>query len=156
MEWAENLGLEEYMQPSGGCCFLADPNFARRFRDLIAYAPATGRLGTEDTTLLKVGRHFRLSSRLKVIAGRNEGENRFLRRFATGRWAFATSDESSTMVLCLGEPDEEESRLVGSIVARYSRHREKSEVEVVARRDGVYRRFRVPPAGEDALQRLRI
>jgi tRNA U34 2-thiouridine synthase MnmA/TrmU len=156
IEWAATLGVEEYMQPSGGCCFLADPNFARRFRDLVENTPASGSLGTEETTLLKVGRHFRLSRSLKIVAGRNEGENQFLSRFAAGRWSFATMDEASSMALCLGEPGEEESRLAASIVARYSRHREQSEVEVVARRDDVCRRLRVSPATEDVLDRLRI
>jgi hypothetical protein len=118
--------------------------------------PAIGSLGTEDATLLKVGRHFRLSRSLKIIAGRNEGENRFLGRFAAGRWAFATTDEASSMALCLGEPGEEESRLVASIVARYSRHREQPEVEVVARRDDACRWLSVSPATEDLLDSLRI
>ncbi|MFQ5670681.1 MAG: hypothetical protein ACE5HD_09220 [Acidobacteriota bacterium] len=155
MELAERLGLKQYPQPSGGCCYLADPNFARRFRDLVAGAVG-GRVTTEETTLLKVGRHFRLAPGLKLVAGRNEGENRFLQRFAPGNWTFVAFDAASSLAVGLGEPDTAQKRLMASIVARYSRHRECPEVEIVARRDGNRQTIRVPPAGDDLLARFRL
>jgi tRNA U34 2-thiouridine synthase MnmA/TrmU len=155
MKWAARLGIHEYEQPAGGCCFLADPNFARRFRDLIEHTPSP-ELRPEDMTLLKVGRHFRLSPRLKVVTGRNEGENRFLQRFTSGRWTFATPDEASPLALCMGEPDGEERRRVAAIVARYSRHRDQEKIEVLACRDGDCQRLSISPVPDDVLARFRV
>ncbi len=155
MDLAARLGISEYSQPSGGCCYLADPNFARRFRDLVTHAPG-GRVEPEDTTLLKVGRHFRLAPGLKLVAGRNEGENRFLERHADGQWTFATYDGAGALALCLGEPDEAAQELAAAIAARYSQHRDEAMVQVRAARNGAERCLRVAPAGDDLLRRYRL
>lgn len=70
---AQELGVKDYPCPAGGC-LLTDPGFARRFKDLVT----SGDISLNDIQLLKVGRHFRLSSQLKVVVGRDEQENRRL------------------------------------------------------------------------------
>ncbi|MDH4228185.1 MAG: hypothetical protein OEW11_00380 [Nitrospirota bacterium] len=71
---AQELGVDAYAQPAGGCCFLTDENFARKFRDLFAHDPDL-HLDHEQIMLLTVGRHFRLKGGMKVVVGRNAGEN---------------------------------------------------------------------------------
>jgi tRNA U34 2-thiouridine synthase MnmA/TrmU len=155
MDLAARLGVTEYSQPSGGCCYLADPNFARRFRDLASHA-GDG-MGTEDTTLLKVGRHFRLAPGLKLITGRNEGENEFLARFSAGRCTLATPDGAGALALCIGEPDAAGERLAAAITARYSQHQHEGQVEVLVTADGQERRrLRVAPANDALLARYRL
>ena len=155
MALARKLGIDEYAQPSGGCCYLADPNYARRFRDLVAHAgdhPITG----EDTTLLKVGRHFRLDPQLKLVTGRNEGENYFLERYTAGRWTIHPSDRAGTFALGLGEPDQDQLLLMAAIVARYSQHRDAAAVAVAVARESHRQVLSVAPASQETLQRLML
>lgn len=74
IQLARKLGIKDYPCPAGGC-LLTDPSFAKRMRDLIRYNPG---FGLEDVKLLKLGRHFRISSDAKLIVGRNEQENEIL------------------------------------------------------------------------------
>src|SRR5262249_4873737 len=77
MDLVEQFGIEEFSQPGGGCCYLADENYARRFRDLLEHRGKDA-IVQDDLILLKVGRHFRLSPAVKAIVGREEAENVFL------------------------------------------------------------------------------
>ncbi|MFH1339511.1 MAG: tRNA 4-thiouridine(8) synthase ThiI [Candidatus Omnitrophota bacterium] len=74
IELAKQLGLEGFGQPAGGC-LLTDPGFSRRLKDLIAHQQD---FNLSDVQLLKIGRHFRLSGRAKLILGRNRIENQRL------------------------------------------------------------------------------
>lgn len=67
---AKEYGFEDYETPGGGC-LLTDERFSNKLRDFIKY----DKLEVEDIELLKVGRHLRLREGIKLIVGRNEGEN---------------------------------------------------------------------------------
>jgi len=73
MRLAEELGINDYPCPSGGC-LLTDPQFARRLKEHLKYRDG---LNLVDTALLKIGRHFRVEE-CKVIVGRNKEENKSL------------------------------------------------------------------------------
>src|SRR5574341_1667312 len=63
---AAEMGLTDWPQPAGGCCFLTDESFAQKFFDLLGAREAAGegrRITEEEVILLTVGRHFRLSPR---------------------------------------------------------------------------------------------
>jgi tRNA-specific 2-thiouridylase len=81
MALADELGVDTFLQPAGGCCFLTDENFARKFRDFFAHEP-DGTLDHDRIMLLTVGRHFRLKGGAKLIVGRNAGENAMIRSMA--------------------------------------------------------------------------
>lgn len=117
---ADELSIDEFPQPSGGCCFLADRGFGKRFHDLIKEEEIEGRkVGREEILLLKVGRHFRLSPTVKVIVGRDEGENRFLERLRAGRWRVAATQHFGPVTLAPGSATDEEVRIASAITARY-------------------------------------
>lgn len=67
---AEKLNIKDYPNAAGGC-LLTDPNFANRLKDLIKHNETSA----ENIDLLKIGRHFRLSDKTKLIVGRDEKEN---------------------------------------------------------------------------------
>ncbi|MEK7867470.1 MAG: hypothetical protein AAB434_12375 [Planctomycetota bacterium] len=71
LKMAAEYGLIDIPTPAGGC-LLTDPGFSRKLKDLFLY---TEDPQANDIQLLKAGRHFRLSPYLKVVIGRNEGEN---------------------------------------------------------------------------------
>lgn len=118
MRLATELGIEDYPSPAGGCCFLTDQHFARRIRDFFEYR-GKEHLTMDDVMLLKVGRHFRISPDVKAVVGREEGENKFLERYAAGRWKLEVLDELGPTTLIEGEPTREDLRLVAGITARY-------------------------------------
>jgi len=70
---AESWGVADFPTPSGRCCRLAEPAFARRVRDYLEHRRPED-LRADEIPLLGLGRHFRLSWDLKVILARNRDE----------------------------------------------------------------------------------
>jgi tRNA-specific 2-thiouridylase len=155
MALSEKWGLSDFPQPSGGCCFLADENFARRFHDKRTHDdPASIR--KEEMILLKVGRHFRLSPELKIIVARDASENEFLSRYEAEGWRFEALDCGSPITIVEGDPDEEARRLIAAITARYCDRRAEPLVEVTARLGGREEKIMVPPVADATLEAYRI
>ena len=121
MAIAEEMGLEDYPQPAGGCCYLADPQYSAKLQDFFKYNGKEN-LTHEDVILLKVGRHFRVSDKIKVIVGRNERENNFLKTYENGRLVFRIHEYASAHVLAevKGAPAPSDLNIMASIAARYS------------------------------------
>jgi len=167
---ADRLDIEDYPQPSGGCCFLADRNFGERFHDLVREEEAAGRrVGRDEIMLLKVGRHFRLSPSLKVVVGRDEAENNFLERFRAGRWRLSAADFLGPVALMMGQADDAALATASGVTARYSDGRRETSLRVLAqwhdKAEGTpfgaeepseIRTFSVPPATDESLARLRV
>ncbi|MFH1904396.1 MAG: tRNA 4-thiouridine(8) synthase ThiI [bacterium] len=78
---AKRYGIREFSAPAGGC-LLTEPNFSKRMKDLMKFKPD---FMLKDIELLKIGRHFRLPSGIKVIIGRNERENNKLLKLAVDK-----------------------------------------------------------------------
>ncbi len=117
MALAREYGLADYPCPAGGCR-LTEPGFARRMRDLVTHSPD---FDLNDVSLLKVGRHFRLSPRAKAVVGRDEEENRRIRMLArSDDFLFEVEAWGSPLTLIRGETGGEEIRRAASITARYS------------------------------------
>jgi hypothetical protein len=74
MELARQYGIREYPTPAGGC-LLTEPLFCRRLQDLLEHE---GAAETRLLHLLHNGRHLRLPSGGKCIAGRNLADNETL------------------------------------------------------------------------------
>jgi tRNA-uridine 2-sulfurtransferase len=129
MELARELGLDAYPQPAGGCCFLTDLNYARRMQDLFRHSGKKA-LTPNQVLLLKVGRHFRISDKVKAIVGRNEIENLFLSRNAEGLIQIACTGVEGPLTLLEGEAGEEEILVGAQLTARYSDGKDRAELEV--------------------------
>src|SRR5262249_39353062 len=150
MAWSERWGISDYPQPSGGCCYLADESFARRFHDNARHTDPD-RIRREAMSLLKVGRHSGLSSDVRIIGARDESENKFLGRFDLPGWRFEALNCGSPLTVVEGEPDESLKVLIASITARYSDRRHEPLVEVAARRDGREERLPGPLVASEVL-----
>lgn len=119
IELAKELGIDEFESPGGGCCYLTDENFAKKYKETLKME---SRIDMEDLTLLTVGRHFRLPMGTKLIVSRNEGENNFLYGFKNrynffepigkGPVALAKALESNTIL-------PEDLNLIPNLIARY-------------------------------------
>lgn len=69
----------------GSGCLLTDYNFANKLRDLFENEPD---YTLTDIRFLRVGRHFRLNDKVKVILGRNAAENERLLELAGGPYYY--------------------------------------------------------------------
>jgi tRNA U34 2-thiouridine synthase MnmA/TrmU len=119
IQLAKDLGVLDYPQPAGGCCFLTDGNYGKRLRDVIDHKPKE-ELTFEDVLLLKVGRHFRLPDGSKLIVGRNEGDNDMLAGFWTLGPFLRVKDHMGPLSLYLGDQASSDFHLAMEITARYS------------------------------------
>ncbi len=146
IELAEAFGFEDYAQPAGGCCFLTDPYYSRKLRDLWQ-ARGERRYELDDIMLLKVGRHLRPRPHFKLIIAREEGENRFLQGYRRAFTHLEPVTHPGPLCLLDGEASDEDLQLAARLVARFSRGREAPSVTVaVAGAGGADRReLSVPP-----------
>lgn len=77
MALAREWGVADFPAPAGGC-ILTEAVFSSRLRDLFDHEET---VDASDCELLKAGRHFRLSEKVKLVIGRTQADNRFLERF---------------------------------------------------------------------------
>jgi hypothetical protein len=130
IELAKELGIDEYEQPAGGCCYLTDENFARKYKESIS---VEGSITRDDLTLLTTGRHFRLKTKTKVIISRNEGEGNFLRGFKNRYWFFEPIGKGAVAIvkpLNDRELTEEEIEEIANLIARYSKTDGNNQIKV--------------------------
>ena len=117
MALAKKLNIDEYPSPAGGC-LLTDKEFSRRLRDLLSSdAPFERR----DIELLKLGRHFRIGSKTKLIVGRNRNENKTIRSLSKEKDLLLTTvSVPGPTVLVLGDITPEVEALAEFMTVSYS------------------------------------
>ena len=74
IQLAADFDVTDYPCPAGGC-LLTETSFAPKVRDIFDHCDE---LNLRDFRMLKVGRHFRIGERTKLIIGRDEAENKLL------------------------------------------------------------------------------
>ncbi len=133
MRLAEHFGIRDYPCPAGGC-LLTDPGFAKRMKDMIIHEPL---FSLNDVHLLKIGRHFRFSQKLKLVVGRNEEENQKIKTFAQNEdILLKISRYHGPLSLLRGEADGVEIERAASITVRYSKAKDFERVEVISKKVG--------------------
>jgi predicted ribosome quality control (RQC) complex YloA/Tae2 family protein len=115
LELAKQFGVKRF---STSGCYLTNPCFSRRLRDAIKHKDLT----ISDIHLLKMGRHFRVSRKVKVIIGRNKDENKRLPTFLQpGDLLIWPEHHKGATAILNGEIDKEVDILkVAALCARYS------------------------------------
>jgi tRNA U34 2-thiouridine synthase MnmA/TrmU len=157
---ARELGVVDFPQPAGGCCYLTDESFARKFFDVLDAREAAGqerRIVQDDVVLLSTGRHFRLSPRAKLVVGRTEVENALLEHHVPGRARVEARGVLGPVALVEGVPTWEERVLAARIVARYGKGKDLGKVEVEWREGDLVETYEVEPEQDEArIEALRI
>ncbi len=149
---AKELNLKEYSSPAGGC-LLTDSIFAKKMRDLLAHTPDPS---WNDVQLLKLGRHFRLSDKLKVVVARNDEENkRLLNLIEKGDIMLMVSNQKGPLSVCRGEISREQQLAVAAITARYSDDKGESGI-VMSSDSGKEEVLLVQPMDDAEIGTLRI
>jgi tRNA-uridine 2-sulfurtransferase len=117
MALARKLGITKYPSPAGGC-LLTDEIFSRRLKDLMSFNPG---FEIREIELLKIGRHFRLSSGAKLIVGRNEEENDAIVSLAKDEdFLMTTPSVPGPDVLLTGAITPEVEAMAAAITVSYS------------------------------------
>lgn len=153
MGLAEQLGLEDYAQPSGGC-LLTDPEFTKRLKELIAHKE----LSLENIALLKSGRHFRLAPAAKLAVGRNQQENAALQALAQEGDYLFMPDETTAGPTALGRGafDQEAILWACAITARYCDVKEEEVTLFCQKIPGESKAIRIKPLSRQQVDSYRI
>ncbi|MGA2775845.1 MAG: hypothetical protein ABSE81_07305 [Candidatus Omnitrophota bacterium] len=150
---ANQFGIDDYPCPSGGC-LLTVPDFSRRVRDLIKHQE----LNLRNVNLLKIGRHFRLNSRAKLIVGRNERENMLLSELAHENEHLFSPDEqyAGPTSLGVGVFDDDLINISAKITARYCDLDKNGVTTVVCKNNKIHTKFQAQFTKEPFYEHLRI
>ncbi len=127
IELAKKLKIEKYPTPGGGC-LLTEKNFSVRLKDLLEFHPE---FEIRDIELLKLGRHFRLDKRTKLIVGRNRNENEKIASFAKKEDILLFPHNiPGPSVLLTGDINDENIKKALDITATYSNKRPGCEIDI--------------------------
>jgi tRNA-specific 2-thiouridylase len=140
IQLAEELDVKNYPCPAGGC-LLTELSFVSKVKDLFAHAD---QLDLRDCRLLKLGRHFRVGPRTKVIVGRDEADNNLLESAVQpGEAALRWLEGGSPLGVVMGTVDEAGLVTAARIVLRYTKAEPGQECVVKIIVDGNERIIKV-------------
>jgi tRNA U34 2-thiouridine synthase MnmA/TrmU len=157
MELAADLHINDYPCPSGGC-LLTDKIFSRKVTDLLDHKKT---LTTTDLLALKTGRHFRYSG-VKVIVGRDEGENTRLKKLMQpGDTIVEPVGFPGPAALVCGGIENGVHGFVGGLILRYSSSKAGCRGLLRATRDGVSWEFEAAetvgkPLDDETMEEFRV
>lgn len=129
---AEEFGVTDYPAPAGGC-LLTDKGYSKRLKDLFDHQEVHPRA---DLSLLKFGRHIRLSDTVKIIVGRTRGDNDSIRRYLdpARHLLLDVRGIPSPVALVPVEAGPEEIRLAASLCAGYTKLAVGESADVVVQK----------------------
>ena len=128
MALAEEFGITEYPSPAGGCC-LTDPGYSQRLRDLLDNQET---VNTGDIEILGLGRHFRLGDEVKLVVGRNQGENQKIHSLSEDSdLVLKAADIPGPTAILRGPADHGQRVMAARITARYASHQDQDEITVL-------------------------
>jgi tRNA-uridine 2-sulfurtransferase len=140
MDLARELDVKNYPCPAGGC-LLTELSFVSKIRDVFDHSDE---LNLRDFRLLKMGRHFRIGPRTKVLIGRNEAENEVLdNAVQQGEASIRWIGGGSPLGVVTGCQDEELLVAAAKLLLRYTKGEPGGECDVKVTVDGNERLIRV-------------
>jgi len=154
LELAKKYQIGDFPTPAGGC-LLTIENFAKKMKDSLQH----GEDSLRHVNLLKLGRHFRLPTGGKVIAGRDQKENETLMVLTfPSELKFTVHGYKSTYALLLGDPSLENQTWSAGICARYCDRENNPSIPVRVWSDSSsqFRLIEAEPLDDSLLSTIRI
>lgn len=130
---AARFGFKEFPQPAGGCV-LTDENFCKRLQDLLDHRPNKN-YSLDDILLLRIGRHIRINSDLKIIIGRDETENNFIAKYQDKYILLQSISHPGALVLLDGKANTDTMHLATRLAAYFSKGRNAEKVDVEVKKN---------------------
>jgi tRNA-uridine 2-sulfurtransferase len=154
MELASEFGLTDYPNPAGGC-LLTDANYSARLRDLLKFDSDPE---FNDLNLLRVGRHFRIGPKAKLVVGRDEPENKVIESLMLpSDYIFEAVDYESPIALLRGdEICDDDIATAAALTARYCDGKREPALKVEIRFAGQQQILETSPALDLFIQKTRI
>ncbi|MEW6040485.1 MAG: hypothetical protein AB1633_03085 [Elusimicrobiota bacterium] len=164
---ARRFGLLKIPQPAAGC-LLTDAAYSDRLKDLLKH---NADAGIQDITLLKTGRHFRITDNCKLIVGRRYEENVEIEKAALSLRGVRTADDEAisfliipadetpgpSSIICFqGRENEYATSLALSICARYSDGAPEGSVNLKVTGRETEKIVIVKPAEKSLIQKFRV
>lgn len=129
---AEELDVKNYPCPAGGC-LLTETSFAPKVRDVFKHSDD---LNIRDFRLLKIGRHFRIGPKTKVIMGRDDAVNTLLENnVQQGEVQLRWIDGGSPLGVVTGFVDDTMIDVAAKLILRYTRAEPGQECRIKTLRD---------------------
>ncbi|QEM68014.1 hypothetical protein FO488_07485 [Geobacter sp. FeAm09] len=133
IELADEMDVKNYPCPAGGC-LLTELSFVPKVRDVFDHSDE---LNLRDCRLLKIGRHFRIGARTKVIIGRNEADNNLLENvMQAGETALTWMDGNTPAGVIVGAQDPAGIELAARILLRYTKAEQAAACRIKVRCSG--------------------
>lgn len=153
MALAKQYGFKDYATPAGGCCMLTDENYSQKLVDMWKNRP-NREYELDDIILLKIGRHFRFSDDFKLIIGREEGENNFMKGYRNQFKTVYSTSHSGPLSIIDGEiNDPEDFKQALALIARYTQGKDATEVTLEIRQaNGETQSYTTQPMAVDAVK----
>jgi len=114
---ADELDVTNYPCPAGGC-LLTELSFVPKIKDMFDHCDE---LDQRDFRLLKIGRHFRIGDRTKLIVGRAEADNHQMENIRTEDEAALTWMDGNTPLGVIVGNQDCDRQLAAQIMLRYTR-----------------------------------
>jgi len=138
MQLAADLDVKNYPCPAGGC-LLTETSFVPKVQDIFAHAD---QLNLRDFRLLKLGRHFRIGPRSKVIIARDEAENSLLAASVQpGETVMHWLEGGSPAGLVMGDTPDEGITIAAKILLRYTKAPADRDCLMHSSMDGTEQQF---------------
>ncbi|HYZ65369.1 MAG TPA: hypothetical protein VE574_01455 [Nitrososphaeraceae archaeon] len=156
LKLAKHFSIEDPPNAAGGC-LLTDPAFSKRIKDTFEHAADIPSIN--DVELLKLGRHFRMSSDAKLIVGRNMEENEKIKNmFLPSDILLEAKDYvGPTCLLRSKSYDESTVNASASILLRYADSPKAGKCSVTATTcDNTTIEIYAESAQDEEISRLRI
>ncbi len=133
IERAFEMDVRNYPCPAGGC-LLTELSFVPKVQDVLDHSDE---LNLRDCRLLKIGRHFRIGERTKVIIGRNEADNAMLENvMQAGETAITWMDGNTPAGIITGDQGPAGIGLAVRILLRYTKAEPAVQCRIKVRCNG--------------------
>jgi len=153
LKMAKEYGIEDPPNAGGGC-LLTDPAFSLRAKDLFEFTETPT---TNDIDLLKIGRHFRLDSKTKLIIGRNKDENNLIVALAlTNDILLEARDNVGPTSMLRGISSESHIGFAAGITLRYSDTPKNESGIILIKQNGKQEEISANNAEEESYLKYRI
>jgi hypothetical protein len=154
IELAAQFGITDYPTPAGGC-LLTEKRFGMKLKDLLDHEGADA--DRTQLWLLPIGRHMRLSDKVKIIVGSCKEDNEQLDQKAdAGDYRITCPGLPSPIVIAPPNSGEEQLETAAAICARYTRTPANQAVQVQITRGSDSRMIEVLPMGPDKVRSFMI
>jgi hypothetical protein len=130
---ANKFGILDFETPAGGC-ELTESHFSLKLKHLFEIKE---NVQADDWSLLKVGRHFHLGDKSKVVISRNEKENSRLDDLvAAGDCIMEPENFPGPTSMIVGPYTQEDIQWVGAAIMRYSKNIQELPARILVKAQG--------------------